>query len=133
MNLRIADNSDGETIKNLCLLNHFGIADILDWSDIYPYWLVCEREGLILGALQVCPGKPIGRAEWLAIDPALEPVLRARVFKQLTNAAMQTLKLQGGQVVIFMVPFEMRAYKRLMKKHGCVVVASGNALAKRLT
>ena len=52
IDVRLAQNEDGIAIA--ALIKEMGFAGIqdLDWSDIYPYWLVAEMDGEIVGAVE---------------------------------------------------------------------------------
>ena len=131
MNIRLAQNSDGETIQ--ALVQHAGFTiDGIDWSDVYPYWLVAENGAGVVGCIQVLPAKPIGHLEMLStrID---NPREQARVVKKLLIGGLASLKAGGSQIAMGVVPFELRSYKRILKNRGAVVVNRGNIMAKRLT
>ena len=129
--IRMATNADGPTIGRLAQENGFDVEG-LDWSDIEPYWLVAENGHGVVGAIQVAPGKPCGRLEMLAIDPKLEGFERGRVVKALLDQGYATLAVGGAQFALGLIPFELKSYKRVLKKRAAVVVASGNLMAKRL-
>ena len=129
--IRMAQNTDGETIQGL--VQHAGFTiDGIDWSDVYPYWLVAETGGLVVGCIQVLPGKPIGHTGMLAVRLDHVPREKARAVKKLVIAAMAVLKQGGAQLAMGVVPFELRSYKRALKNRGAVVVSRGNVLAARL-
>lgn len=129
--VRLATNSEGTRI--LELLTHAGFkVDGLDWSKIAPFWLVAEMNGQVLGCIQVCLGLPIGRAELLAVDPNVTHVLRALLVKRLIYGALSTIKASGAQAATSLVPFEMKSYKKILKKMGCVSMGAGNEMAKLL-
>ena len=131
MNIRLAQNSDGETIQ--ALVQHAGFAiDGIDWSDVYPYWLVAENGAGVVGCIQVLPAKPIGHLEMLStrLD---NPREKARVVKRLVFSGMAALKTSGAQIAMGTVPFKLKSYKRVLENRGAVVVSRGNIMAKRLT
>ena len=129
MIIRVAKNQDGSRIGQLAQQSGFAVD--MDWSEVHPFWLVAEDEKIV-GALQIILAKPIGWLEMLVLDPNLTPLARARVVKRLASAGMTALKRFGSQIVMFSVPFEEKAYKKILKKRGAVVTSSGNVLAKRL-
>lgn len=129
--IRLGTNADGPRIGELVAAGGFDVIG-LDWTLIEPYWLVADTDEEIVGCLQVLPGRPVGRLELLAADDSLTHRERARVLKALVEQGMATLQLAGAQLATGMVPFENKAYKRLLKKRGAVVIASGNMLAKVL-
>ncbi len=129
--IRIAQNSDGKIIEHLVKSSGFDIKDI-DWNDVYPYWLVADLNGEVIGCIQTCISKPIGRLEMLAVIEDLNPVLRSIVVKSLLYAGGATLKAAGAQIAMSMIEFGSQSFKKLLKRRGCVVVGQGNMIAKRL-
>ena len=129
--VRLAQNEDGDDIHRLLLSDGFEIEE-LDWHDIYPYWLVAEMDGRTVACLQVCLGKPMGRLEWLAYDHGLSHPSRARVIKAMVDQGFLVLKKHGAQVAAGLVDFEDKAFKRILKKRGGVVMVSGNLIVRRL-
>ena len=129
--VRLASNEDGDDIHGL--LHSSGVLiEGLDWSDIYPHWLVAEIARKIVGCFQVVLGKPIGFIEFLATDKSLSHRERANVVKVLFDQALAALTAYGAQMVSGTIPFEMKAYKRVVKRRGGVVLYSGNTFVKRL-
>ena len=129
--IRLATDKDGPRIGELVQQNGFQVSE-LDWSEVAPWWLVSVEEQKITGAIQICPGKPTGRLEMLSVDPGLDPMPKARTVKELVEQGSATLAMGGSQIAIGVIPFEMKSYKRLLKRRGTVVISSGNVMAKRL-
>lgn len=129
--IRMASNEDGPRIGELAWRNGFQLTGIT-WDDVYPYWLVAEREGQLLGALQVCPGRPVGRLEILCLEDNLEHREKAITARQLLIAGTLTLRQNGSQAATSLVPFKMKGYKRLIKNRGGQVTDSGNMILFRL-
>lgn len=126
--IRLATNDDGPRIAGL----HHRFDD-LDWSDIYPYWLVAEKGGEVVGCLNVALSKPIGRLDLLAIDGSLSPHARGKAVRGLIMQGIATLKAHGAQMVLSVVPFELKSYKRVLKKHfNATVEGQGNMILARL-
>lgn len=129
--VRLAQNENGDDIHGL--LHSSGVLiEGLDWHDIYPHWLVAEMDGNIVGCFQVCLGKPIGFVEFLATEKSLGHRDRANVVKALFEQALAALKSYGTQMASGSIPFELKAYKRVVKRRGGVVLYSGNTFVKRL-
>ncbi len=131
MNVRLAQDADGSRIGELARHSGFTV-DGLDWSEVHPFWLVAEREGEIVGAIQIILAKPIGWLEMLVLESDLSHRDRARAVKSLVTAGLTSLKGFGAQLVMGAVPFEEKSYKRALKKRGAVVTSSGNVLGKLL-
>ena len=132
MNVRIATNDDGPRIGELVKTNGFDLGE-MDWSDVEPWWLVAENGEGVVAAIQVTPTKPVGRMEMLAVDRDLSDMDRGRAISGLLDQAQAVLMVRGTQFVVGMVPFELRGYKRVLKRRGGRVISSGNLFAKRLT
>lgn len=127
--IRLAQNEDGERIKVLVEPQ----IQSLDWSDIYPYWLVAEKDGKVVGCLNVATSKPIGRLDCLAVDPTLGPHAKGRVVRALILQGLATLKQDGASASVSQIPFDLKAYKRILKKHfGAVVIGQGNMILRTL-
>lgn len=132
MNIRLATNEDGPRIRELQVAS--GQAwEGLDWSDIYPYWLVAEKGGNIVGCLNVAMSKPIGRLDLLAIDESLSPHAGGKAVRGLIMQGIATLKAGGVGASLSVVPFELKSYKRILKKHfNAIVAGQGNMIIARL-
>ncbi len=129
--IRLADNSEGHIVEKLTNENGFTLEG-LDWTTIFPYWLVAVNENEIIGTIQVSQSRPVGRLELLSIKPNIDHRLRALTVKRLLLAGCASLKEGGAQMSMGMIPFEMKSYKKLLKKRGSIIVSNGNLMAKRL-
>ncbi len=129
--IRLATNADGPQIGELVLVAGFDVHG-LDWSNIEPYWLVADEDDEVVGCVQVLPGLPIGRLELLALDEDLTHRQQAVIVRDLLEHGAATLTLGGAQLAAGLIPFTHKTYKRILKKRGCVVIATGNMLAKPL-
>ena len=124
---------DGEQIRGLVRQTGMDLADLdIDWSDIYPYWVVAEQDDLIVGAMQVSPGKPVGRMEMMCIELELGHRTRGEIVKKLIEHGEQVLKAHGCRVNASMVAFADKGFKRAMQKRGYRTVLTGNTLGKVL-
>ena len=132
LTIRVARNGDGETIKNILAKARFNDLDALKWDNIYPYWLVAERDGLIVGCLQMAPARPVGWLEYLGVEQEISLRDRSYVVRRLLETGYKMLKVHGANRVIGFIPFEERMYKRILKRNGLRVVASGNMLAMEI-
>lgn len=132
IHVRLADNSEGEIIRNLVSKNGFTINGI-NWNDIYPYWLCATMDNEIIGCIQVCIGKPIGRLEILCVKPGISHIQKALTIKTLLLAGSETLRQAGAQMACGIIPFSEKSYKRILRSHGCVTISSGNMMIKALT
>lgn len=132
LRIRLARNEDGEEVRDLVVSAGFYVPKAVPWDDIFPNWLVAEHEEKIVGCIQVALSKPYGYLEFLSIKPGLTHKLKALVVRDLVVSGAGTLKMGGASVASGMIPFELKDYKALLKKHGCVVCATGNFMLKVL-
>ena len=130
--VRIAGPDDAVTVSRLVSEAGFAVLDDLDFSDLYPNWLVAEVDGMVMATVQVLPARPIGYIEYLAADEDLDRKTHTRVLKKLTLSAFVTLKKAGAQMAGFIIPFELKSFKNVIKRRGAVVLASGNFMAVRI-
>lgn len=131
--IRLATSRDGGMVSVLLTNAGFDLTGLpIDFNDLYPHWLVAEHEGRLVGCIQVALSKPIGYMELLAVDRTLPHPLQATLVKALCYGAMGTLKRYGATLVGGMVAFEEKNWKRVLKRRGAVVIASGNKFVKRL-
>ncbi|MGE0373177.1 MAG: hypothetical protein AB7Q01_15015 [Gammaproteobacteria bacterium] len=106
--------------------------DRLDWSDLGGQWIVVDDGQQIAGCVQLLPGKPIGRAENLAVDPALSPRQRARVVSMLIRTSIMLLRRAGCGAIISAVPDDLDGYQTILERRGAVSLYPGQILIKRL-
>jgi len=130
--IALAQNEDGDRLRELVKQAGFLSADELDWSDIYPYWLVARIKGEVMGCIQIAMSKPVGYAEMLSIDQSVGHKTRALMVRELVLQANATLAKDGVSMVVGLISFELKSFKRILKKHGAKVIRTGNVLAKRL-
>ena len=104
--IRLATDEDGSAIG--VLIRDAGVDDYgADWSQpgIGAWWIVAEREGRLVGAIQVCPSQPVGTIGGLIVSSSerarradgggslmKRPGVLARL---LLGLAVETLRRQG--------------------------------------
>ena len=130
---RLALNEEGPRVAELAATCGFAFPDWrVDWSDVYPHWIVADHLGELLGCLQVCYGRPVGRLEILGVDDSLAAPTRAFVVKMLLNTGCNTLREYGAQAASGIIPFNLKWYMRFLKKRGANTLLSGNLMLYRL-
>ena len=87
-------------------------------------------DGEVVGTLQVIPAKPIGFIDFMAVDKSLPHTTRGWVLKKFEAQSYATLKTAGCQAAGYFIPFELKSFKRILKKRGAAVIASGNMMMR---
>ena len=131
--VRLATAADAQALKALVVATHkHPFLAELDFSDCSPYWLIAGMYGVAVGCLEVLPGKPIGRLEYLSVSDDVDQRSRAIIVKSLCYAGMMTLKAMGAQAQSIVVGHEHKGFKKALKNRGHVVIGSGNLMLKDL-
>lgn len=97
--IRLAAPEEGPLVGSL--VKAFGGPqwEWLDWSSVYPYWLIGEVNGHPEGTIMASPGRPFGRVECLCVNPALPKRVRAALSRDLGYAGVACCRAQGAQAV----------------------------------
>src|SRR3990167_8927286 len=133
INIRFANNNEGNTIRDLVVAGSDNWKE-LNWEVVNPWWLVAEteRDG-ICACVQLLVGFPTSAIEFLAFKQGLPHTLKALITKRLATAGLAALKQAGASAVFGTVPYEMKNWKKLLKKQwNGTILTSGNLFFKRL-
>ena len=130
IHVRVARNRDGASIAALS----WQVDAQLDanWAQIEPYWLVAENDAGICGAVQLCPGLPVGRLEMLYTDQHITKRQRARVVRALLLAGAAQLKRMGAQYVAGHVAYGRRSFRDILYRRGARPVSDGTIYLRRI-
>ena len=130
---RMATDKDAPAISALAEMDGFRFEGIeIDWSEIWPYWIVAEHEEEVIGAVQTCPSKPIGRIELLFLDPWLSRSERAIAVRLLIDVAESLLRQQGSQLSAGTIADENPEFLTIAENRGWVNVGRGDVVMRRL-
>jgi hypothetical protein len=133
-NLRWALDADGPRVAELataCGLVFEGFE--IDWSRLEPYWLVAEINDIVVAAIQVLPAFPIGRIDYLLVDPTLSKRTRAVAVKRITDHGTALLRLSGCQIAGSEISQKRNDdYLRVAIRRGWVVLSKTYSIVKRL-
>lgn len=130
---RLAENTEGELVEALLEAQHAPLDPFLRFDQINPYWLVVELPGRgVVGCVQTCPSRPIGRLEMMATDQSLNDLERGLVVRELILAGCALLAYHGATHAAGFVSFSLKGFKRALKRHGAAVAETGNMLTRRI-
>ena len=131
--VRLAKNEDGPRISELLAMVGLKTEGWdIDWNDIEPWWIVAELDGVVKGAVQICPSKPIARVEFLAVDPEMNEMDRGRVISNLERQWKATVKISGAGGFAGMIPYEYDSYLNVARRRGYVSIGEGHHMVKRV-
>lgn len=140
--IRLATDADGPRIGQLykdCQWSDHGV----NWTQegLGKWWLVGERDGRIVGAIQVMAAKPFGYIGDIVVHPSERGQagngdsglgqnlgLLARI---LCSVAVHTLAQAGVEVVMGTISTKTPALQRVMERYGAVALGQYNLVARR--
>jgi hypothetical protein len=131
--VRMAQDDEASVISNLVseIFNMGGWMPAFE--TIYPYWLVAEISGEVVGTINLRISLPVSSIEMLAMDPTLTHIDRTRVAMMLIDSAIVCCGAAGSTVFSCMIPEEMQSYKDVLMDRGMEVGAKGSILFGRIT
>ena len=131
--VRMAQDEEALVVSNL-------VSEIFDmggwmpeFDTIFPYWLVAEISGEIVGTVNLRLSLPVSSIEMLAMDPKLSHIDRTRVSMMLIDSAIVCCGAAGATVFSCMIPEEMKSYREVLMDRGMEVGAKGSILFGRIT
>ena len=130
--IEIADDGVAPEVERLSKSNHFEFEGWdIDWSQVYPSWLVAFIGGEMVGCVQVLPGIPLGRLEFLSVNMDLKREIRREIAKKLDLAGLATLKSQGSQGAAATIPFDRPGFRDLVESLGGTDINEGWIVVQR--
>jgi hypothetical protein len=134
--VRAAVNEEGEAIHDLvdAMTMQYGWKlPACRWDRISPFWYVAEVQGVLLGAVQLCIGWPIGRIELLSIRPGLSHTKTAKVTKALLYHVFEAMKLDGTTLACALVADRDNQFTRVLERWGARGMVQGRMFLYDLT
>jgi len=106
---------------------------VVDWRNATNDWIVAEFNGQIIGCIQLCMGRPVGRLELLCVDNTLDARSKHVIMMELLRSGLYALQQTGSQIVTAFIEFTNKGVKRIFKKRfGAQITNSGNLLTMYL-
>lgn len=123
--IRWALPHEGIVVQSILLDRGIDLAKQVNWLlPLGPYWLLyCDPDPI--GCINVNPGMPVGRMEWLTVKKSVGRKKYACIVRDLCYAGMGALKSQGSQVVAGYVAHEHKGWKRIIERRGLIPVEDG--------
>ena len=130
--IRWAEVHEGPVVRSILQNQGVTLAYQVDWTrPLAPYWLLyCAP--LPIGCINVNPGQPVGRLEWLTVRKDVAKRVYACAIRDLCYAGMSALKQGGSQVVAGYVNDQDVSWKKVIERRGLVPVEHGTLYMRRL-
>jgi predicted N-acetyltransferase YhbS len=105
-----------------------GALDAISFDEVYPYWVVSEKDGEVVGCIQVIPAKPIGQLENMGVREDLPQRERIRIGRTLVYHGLGVLRAYGSKAVASMV--EDEKFQHVAEKRGWVATNRGAVMMR---
>ncbi len=123
--IRWAQPHEGLVVQSILLNQNVELAHLVNWLlPLGPYWLLYSDPDPV-GCINVNPGMPVGRLEWLTVKKGLRKRDYACAIRDLCYAGMAILKSQGSQMVAGYVNDQDTSWKKIIEKRGLVPTEHG--------
>lgn len=133
LDIQIAQPEHGEAIRQLLQADRVQGLEGLDWTNLGGQWVVILKDGEVTGCIQVLPGKPIARAEFMVLGRSLTPRERAEATSMLIQYVTMLLRLAGaGAMISVIADDEAAGWPKVLQRRGWVAMADGTMMMKRL-
>jgi hypothetical protein len=117
VNIRWALPHEGPLVQSILENQNVALANQVYWDrPLGPYWLLYCAPNPV-GCINVNPGMPVGRLEWLTVIKELPKRTYACAIRDLCYAGMTILQSQGSQVVAGYVADHDISWKKVIEKH----------------
>lgn len=123
--IRWALPHEGLVVQSILLNQNVDLAHQVNWNlPIGPYWLLyCDPHPI--GCINVNPGMPVGRLEWLTVIKEVSNRQRAVTIRDLCYAGMASLQRTGSQAVAGYVSTMYPEWKRVIERRGLKPIEDG--------
>jgi hypothetical protein len=131
--VRLAQDSEKEIVAGL-VNEYFRIGDWkLKFESVFPYWLVAEVAGEIVGTINIRISVPVSTAEMLMVKPEFDRPQRREIANLLIDAATVICGGHGAEAISAMVGEEMGSFVDFCRDIGGVDGGRGNILFRRIS
>lgn len=96
-----------------------------DWSKVAPFWYVADLQGWLIGAVQVCVGRPMSRIELLSVHQKISRTKQAKVAKMLLARAVHDLRVNGATMACGVVTGPENGFVRIVERCGARCAVKG--------
>jgi hypothetical protein len=130
--VRMAQDSEASIVAGLVKPHFQFVGWDLKFETVFPYWLVAEVAGEIVGTINIRISVPISTAEMLVVKPGFERDERRMIALLLADSATVICLEHGAEAMSAMVFDEMGSFVDYCKENGGMVGGHGSILFRRV-
>lgn len=117
MKIEWATDDDAESIQ--ILLAESGLHLVGgNWTGLGRTWLVARSPDGIVACIAYAPGRPFARLDFLTISKEVAGLSKARLVRDILEAAFAVAALHGSSFVTGVVPYDLPDYGEFLAKRG---------------
>lgn len=128
--IRLMHPNESPLIHDLYLRSGGLDVGCADWTDVYPYWLIGDVDGVPSGIILVSPGKPFGRTDFLYALPELSRRTRSILLRNLAFAGVEWCKKFGSSGVLSTIHDADKGWLHAATRRGWLPICHGKFLLK---
>lgn len=132
LTLAIAVAEHGPAVRRLIGVDRLEGLEHLDWTNLGGQWLVVLKGDAVVGCIQVLPGRPIGRVDFMVLDDSLSHRERAEATSMLIEQVTMLLRMAGVGAMISVVPDDPDGWPVVLERRGWAPVGDGMMMIRRL-
>ena len=130
--IRWAKPDEGWIIQTILESRQVPLATWADWSKpIGPFWLILETD-IPIGCINVNPGHPVGRLEWLVVRKNIPRRMYACAIRDLGFAGVEILRQQGSQMIACQIVEHEQGWQKVLQRRGFIQTEPGALYVGRL-
>jgi len=129
--IRLALDETGPLIAEILKENGIDLPG-MDWSKVFPHWLIATVDDDVIGCLQVMPSKPIAYCEMLCVTEKVSFKLRAIAMLKLMQQGIATAYHGGASYVACNIDFGNDKFTNVIKKMNAQMMCGRFLFMKRL-
>lgn len=130
--IQIAQPEHAAAIRRLIRVEEVDGLEDLDWTNLGGQWLVVLKGDAVVGCIQVLPGRPIARAEFMALDEALTHRERCEATSMLIQQVTMLLRMAGCGAMISVVADDVAGWPVVLERRGWTPMVDGTMMIRRL-
>ena len=115
--IRWAYPHEGPVLYDILKDQNVPLVDWVDWTQpLGPFWLLLIKGLNPVGCINVNPGTPVGRLEWLVVKKSVPKRQYAIAIRDLLYAGATILQSQGSQIVAGQICDHEKGWQRVLQR-----------------